>query len=337
MSDPVLPPIVDATMLTCARSCMQRFYNEFVLGLRPAHISIDLHAGGVTASTIEAVHRGVWEQGLPFDDALARGHGVFIREWGDFPTSDDDLKTPARMWEAIEEYFHLYPPLMDHCQPYWVNGKATSEFSFAIPLDLPGWPLHPVSGDPFIYTGRADMLGTYKGRPCIRDEKTGSKLDRNWSEKWDLRAQFQGYCWAAQHGGIDCDTVIVRGIIPYKKQIPRCPEAIKFYPRWQIDRWFETTRRTLCQIVQAWKEGYWEYNLGDSCTQFGSCSFMSLCTIPEEQRENWRSNYAVRRWNPLDRNPIKSAEPVPSGSEKLMEALQESVRILSDEHSPPAA
>lgn len=326
-----LPTFVDSTMLTCARGCLQKFYNEFVLGLRPARVSIDLHAGGVFASTIEAVHRLVWEQELPFPEALIRAHGVFLREWGDFPTEEKDLKNPSRMWDCVEEYFRVFPPAMDHCKPFMMEGTVTSEFSFAIPLEpaieranwtsgTTAWPRHPVTGEPFLYSGRADMLGSYKNRIAIRDEKTASKLDSNWSEKWDLRAQFMGYCWAAQQGGLDCDTVIVRGVIPYKAQRPKIVEAIKFFPRWQIDRWVSTTRATLWRIVDAWHNDDWEFNLGDTCTQYGNCPFMPLCTIPDEQRENWRSTYTVRRWNPLNRNPLdlspssSAAKTAPNGS-----------------------
>jgi hypothetical protein len=332
----ILPSIVDSTMLTAARGCLQKYYNEFVLGLRPARLSLDLHAGGVFASTIETIHREVWDKGEPFQVALARGHGTFIQQWGDFPTEDTDLKTPGRMWECVEKYFKLYPPSMDHVQPFYINGRATSEFSFAIPLDLPGFPLHPITFEPFIYTGRADLLGTYKTRICIRDEKTGSKVESNWSEKWDLRAQFQGYCWAAQHSGLDCDTVIIRGIIPYKTKEPAILEAVKFYPRWQIDRWLDETRRTICDIVAAWNEGHWRFNLGDTCTQYGNCPFMPLCTIPDEQRDNWRSNYRVKRWNPLERNPISEpVVPVPIGSASTPTSA--SVTTRSGISSPSAA
>lgn len=302
--DPELPIFVDSTMLSCARSCLQKFYNEFVLGLRPGRKSIDLHAGAVFASTLEHFHRSVWDQGKPQDEAIARAHLHFIQEWGDFQSEKETPKTPDNMWDALVDYIYTYPPLMDHVQPYRVDGKSTCEFTFAIPLALPGFPLHPVTNEPFIYCGRADLLGSYKGRVCIRDEKTTNRLDSNWTEKWDLRAQFMGYCWAAQQGGLDCDTVVIRGIIIYKEKKPRQVEAIKFYPKWQIDRWLEVTRRTLIEIVSAWKEGYWQYNLGDACTQYGNCAFLPLCTIPPDQREVWTSNYLVSRWNPLLRDPV---------------------------------
>jgi hypothetical protein len=305
----ILPQHIDSTMRSCFVSCPQKFYNEFCLGLRPPTLSVDLHAGGVFASTLERFHREVWDNGSDVSNALALAHGTFVREWGNFTTEKDTAKTPDRMWAAFEDYVKTYDPRTDHCRPYTLNGRVTSEFSFAIPLEpSQGFPLHPVTKEPFIYNGRADMIGQYKTRPCIRDEKTAGRLESNWTEKWDLRAQFQGYCWAAQSSEIDCDTVIVRGIIITKQQI-RQVEAIKIYPRWMIERWFEQLRRDMHRLVKCYNDNWWDYNLGDACTQYGSCQFMELCTTQESLRDNFRSNYQVNRWNPLHKNPIGESAP----------------------------
>ena len=309
MTEFILPQYIDSTMRSCFASCPQKFYNEFCLGLRPSILSPDLHAGACFASTLERFHREVWDNGKSPDVALALAHGTFVREWGNFTTEKDTPKTPDRVWAAFEDYTKTYDPRMDHCVPYEVNGKITSEFSFSIPLD-PSWgfPLHPISKEPFVYTGRADMLGSYKTRPCIRDEKTAGRLESNWTEKWDLRAQFQGYCWAAQQAGIDCDTVIIRGVIITKQQI-RQVEAIKIYPKWMITRWLEQLRRDMHRLVKCYNDRWWDYNLGDACTQYGSCSFTDLCTTQDSLRANFRANYRVKRWNPLEKNPIGEAIP----------------------------
>lgn len=327
----ILPQYIDSTMRGCLRSCEQKFYNEFILGLRPKKPSIDLHAGAVFASTIEAFHREAWEKGASVSDALARAHLTFVREWGDFIPEKETSKTPDRMWDAVERYALKFDPRTDHCQPYFVNGKATSEFSFAIPLEPATdstvrfanvrekfFPLHPVSLEPFIYCGRADLLGKYNNRPCIRDEKTAGKLESNWTEKWSMRAQFMGYCWAAQQGGIDCDTVIVRGIVPYKEKPPALVEAIKMYPRWMLDRWHTQLRRDLWRLVDCWHDKWFDYDLGEACVQYGHCHFMPLCTTQEHLRDNFRDAYEVRRWNPLERDQSKGGDPSVAASTALI-------------------
>ena len=296
--EPILPHNVDSTMMNAFRPCPQKFFNEFVLGLRPLEASIDLHAGAVFSSTLEAFYREVHTNGLDPSAALARAYAVFQHLWGDFVIRKErHPKTPENMWAAVEDYVRVYPPRSDSVQPYFTGPGASFEYSFAIPLDLPGFPLHPVSGDPFVYCGRFDMLGKKDGRPVVRDEKTAQRLESNWSEKWDLRSQFLGYCWALQHSGIPCNTVVVRGVIITLTAV-RQVEAIKVYPQHLIDRWFEQLRRDVNRLVTCWNENYFDYNLGDTCTMYNHCQFIPLCS--SNQPENWYESYEVRRWNPLN-------------------------------------
>lgn len=297
---PILQHHIDSTMISSFRACPQKFWNEFVLGLR-GETSIDLHAGAVFSATLERFYREIWISNADVPTALGRAYATFSDEWGDFIIrKEKHPKTPENMWAAVESYVATYPPRTDPCQPYFTSGVPSFEFSFAIPLDFPGFPLHP-SGDPFIYVGRFDMFGKWNGRPAVRDEKTAQRLESNWAEKWDLRSQFLGYCWALQHNGISCNTAIVRGVIITTKEV-RQVEAIKIYPQFLIDRWFEQLKRDLWRIRRAWDEQYFDYNLADSCTAYSGCSFVSLCSSPTP--ENWYSSFSVKRWNPLDRNPV---------------------------------
>src|SRR5215469_11330067 len=163
-----LPIHIDSTMRSAAASCLQKFKNEFILGLRPARLSIDLHAGAVFSSTLEHFYRNVHEEKVPPSVARVRAYGHFARAWGAFESDKDTAKTPDQMWAAVEDYLNVYPPESDHVQPMQYGGRTAVEFSFAIPLDDPSFPLHP-SGSPFIYVGRADLLGvlTQSGRPVI--------------------------------------------------------------------------------------------------------------------------------------------------------------------------
>jgi hypothetical protein len=308
---PQLPLHIDSTMITCARSCLQKFLLEFVHGYRPRAISVDLHAGACFATGLETVYRGIWEQNLSLPSALERAHAAFHIAWGDFeiPAFKKTAKTADRIWEAIESYFEQYPPRTDHVQPYFgSDGKPTFEYTFAIPLEPANnfegenFPLHP-SGAPFIYSGRFDMLGAISGRPCVRDEKTtGGSISTNWSDQWNLRSQFLGYVWACQQAGINLDTVVVRGIAIQKTQIVHA-EDIKNYSAHLVAKWHEQLRRDLWRIRRAWDEGYFDFNLGDACTSYGNCVFQSACasTTPEA----WLSDFVVKHWNPLDKNPAK--------------------------------
>lgn len=305
--DAILPTHVDSTMVSCFNTCKQRFFKEFVLGLRPAEVSIDLHAGGAFSGSLETFYKKYHEDHLPSHQALTRTLPTFLNLWGDFTPGKTTAKTRDNMWNAIDAYIKKWPPETDHVQPFDFNGRKTVEFSFAVPLTDAGFPRHPVTGDPFIYCGRIDMLGTYNNRTCVRDEKTTGRLDSNWSEKWDLRGQFLGYCWGVSASGIPCDTAVIRGIVIHTRDI-LCVEAIKMYAQWEIDRWYEQLRRTMNSMVQCWKDKWFDYNLGEACTMWGGCSYRDLCKSKDETR--WYDTFKTRRWNPLDRNPIEPAQGV---------------------------
>lgn len=312
--EPILQSYVDSTMITCFRSCPRKFYNEFILGLRPSGISVDLHAGGAFAHALEIVRKEVHLNGRSLREALLRGQGAFEIYWGDFeiPEFKKTNKTPDRVWAAVESYFTQYPPLTDHIQPYKVDGKPTFEFTFAIPLEpaVPNpvtregfFPVHPVTGEPFLYVGRFDMLGEYLGRPTVEDDKTsGSGFYAGWTEKWDLRSQFIGYTWACQQMGIPVEDVCVRGVGIQKTQIAHA-EVIKPYSNHLRELWLNQLRRDLWRLVDMWNEGYFDYNLGDSCTDFGNCMFIQPCQSPDP--EPWLKTFDVRRWDPTKADPTK--------------------------------
>lgn len=321
---PELPLNVDSTMIVCARSCLRKFYDEFVLGYRPPGLSIDLHAGACFASAVEETYRGYWHLDLPLDRALQRAQAAFFTQWGDFiiPEFKRTAKTADRMWQAVSNpegdeqnkgYFDVYPPQTDEIKPYFAaDGRPTLEYTFAIPLEpychpgaYPGagdFPEHP-SGGPFIYSGRFDKLGEYQGRPIVCDEKTsGRTAGVDWARTWQLRNQFMGYVWACRQCGIDVDSVAVRGISILKEKIGHA-QSIQPYSQFMLDRWYEQLRRDLWRIRKAWDERYWDYNFGDTCTSYGNCVFLDACTSPTP--ENWLSTMEVRRWNPLVKNPVE--------------------------------
>lgn len=299
---PVFPPNIDSTMMSAFRSCPRKFYHEFILGLRPARVSIDLHAGACFATAMETIYKLVHDDGLDTKTALTRAYGTFLNEWGDFEILKDTPKTCERVWEAVETYVATYAPHTDHVQPARVNGLPSYEFSFGIPLDPDdGFPTHPVTGEPLVYSGRFDMLGRWANKLVVRDEKTTTSIGAAWAEQWDLRSQFLGYCWACQQSGLDVDTVVVRGVGILKTKITHV-EAIKTYNQFMIERWYDQLRRDLHRLVAMWSDGHFDYNLADACTSYGGCSFRDICSSPSPER--WYGNYVVRRWNPLIKNPI---------------------------------
>jgi len=316
-----LPGYIDSTMLTCFRGCGQKFYKEFILGRRPPGLSVDLHAGACFATAVEVVRRAIHRDKKSYADALLLAHAAYAMSWGDFeiPPEKNTAKTFDRTWEAVEDYFRVNSPLTDHVQPYMAaNGEPTLEYTFAIPLEptieihstmwkrgedptAGCFPSHP-NGSPFLYTGRFDMLGAMNGRPIPVDEKTsGRTADGNWAEQWNLRNQFLGYVWACQQCGLDVDSLMVRGTSILKTKIGQA-EAVKTYSTGLLSRWHEQLRRDMWRIRRSWDEEYWDWNFGDTCTQYGNCIFMNSCQ--SDHPDTWLQEFEIRTWNPLAKNPV---------------------------------
>jgi len=301
-----LPQLLDSTMLACWRQCRRKFKQEFLMGFRPPGLSIDLHAGGCFALAMEVTRRGVYDEELSLVLALEKAHAAFMVEWGEFPEPTHPSKKAKgkdHVWEAVIKYFEQYPPREDHVQPYQTS-PSSIEYTFAVPLDLPGFPIHS-SGDPFLYGGRFDLLGSYLGEPCGLDDKTtGRSFSQDWSRTWDLRGQFIGYKWAARQCGIDLSRIIVRGVLLQVRD-KKILEAEKIYPDYLIDRWLHQLRLDLNGMVDAWQNDYFDFNLAEACTSYGLCIFHDGCLSADPDAFN--DTYQVNRWNPLLKNPIKEA------------------------------
>ena len=68
-----------------------------------------------------------------------------------------------------------------------------------------------------------------------------------------------------------------------------------------MTRWADQTRRDLNRLLAMHASYHFDYNFGDSCTSYGLCPFMPLCTSPDPTR--WHDTYSRRNWNPLHSNP----------------------------------
>lgn len=324
-SEMMLQQYIDSTMMSAFRSCPRKFFHEFVLGLRPKTTSIHLHAGGAFAKALEVTYDKIFNHHMLLNDALKEGYFAFKNSWGEQHLDyDEGPKSFDNMWNAVQSYFINYPPHTDHVQPYRSDdGKVTTEFSFAIPLDDPEFPRHPVTKEPFIYVGRFDMLGNLHGmKPCVKDDKTTSSAGPSWDKQWELRSQFLGYVWACQRCGIPLDTVIIRGVVLLKREI-KFVESQKTYPSYLIQRWYEQLKHDLHRLVHCWNTEYFDYNFGEACASYGSCMFTSVCQ--SQNQSIWMNEYKVERWNPLLRVATASEtdpvnEPAAGGQFKELTA-----------------
>lgn len=299
MTRPMFPHAVDSTMLAAFRSCPQKLFRTYIEHWKPQSESVHLIAGGAFAKGIEVARRHFFEHGASPEVAEAEGLTALIEKYGDFECPPDSAKSMERMCGALEFYFEQYPLGRDGLVPIkYGDGRSGIEFSFAEPTDI----MHPLTGDPILYTGRADLVGEFAGGLYIVDEKTTSQLGASWPKQWELRSQFSGYCWAARRAGIPVQGAIVRGISILKTKYDTL-QCLTDRPEWEVLRWEEQVRHDIRRMIQCWETGYWDYNLDHSCAEYGGCGLVRICKSNDP--ETWLPmQFEKRVWDPLARREL---------------------------------
>lgn len=305
---PIFPHAWDSTMVGHMKSCPQKLFRMYIEHWKPGEESVHLVAGKAFATGIEVARKEFYINGTPPAEAVAEGLTALLREYGTFECPPDSPKSPLRMSGALEFYFENYRLGHDKAEPVTYGGKRGIEFSFAHPLlDV----LHPVTGDPIIYTGRADMVANAFGGVMVYDEKTASQLGPRWVTQWDLRSQFSGYCWALRQFGIKPAGVVTRGISILKTKY-ETQQAITFRAPWEMDRWYRETVKAIRRAIRMWESmdtavardehdyAAWDYNLDHACTEYGGCALTRVCKSADPER--WLPMYFSKRvWDPLAR------------------------------------
>lgn len=300
---PMFPHCVDSTMLASFRSCPQKFFRQYVQHWKPQAESVHLIAGAAFAAGIEAARLAFYEQDASSADAEAAGLQALIESYGDFDPPETSPKSLERMCGALEFYFASYPLGEDGMTPItFPNGRTGVELSFAEPLPFP----HPVTGDPILYTGRADMVANFAGGVYVVDEKTTSSLGASWARQWEMRAQFTGYSWACQQIGVQTEGTIIRGVSILKTKYDTM-QVVTNRAQFEVDRWLDQTVRDLQRMQRMWEEGYWDYALDHACAEYGGCSLTQICKSPDP--DSWLPMYFAQRvWDPLARRELTVQE-----------------------------
>jgi hypothetical protein len=298
---PPFPSAVDSTMLKTFRECPRKFELEYLHHWKSKAPSVHLHAGQAFAKALEVTRTAFYSEGKTSEESLQAGAEALIEAYGHFDEPHDTAKTLPRMLGALDYYFEAWPLDSDPLKPHeWAPGKFGIEFSFASPLPFD----HPVTGDPLLYTGRADMLAEMGGALYIEDDKTASQLGSQWLHQWDLRSQFTGYCWSAKRvAGLPVQGAIVRGVSILKTKYDHA-QLITYRQDWMIDRWINQVLHDLARMREAWESGYFDYNLDEACNSYGGCLFRRIC-LTEHPGPWLQMDYEQRVWDPLAREERK--------------------------------
>ena len=248
---PMFPHCVDSTMLASFRSCPQKFFRTYLQHWKPNTESVHLVAGKAFAHGLEVARKAFWDQGADAVEAEGAGIAALVGSYGDFSPPPDSAKSAERMAGALSFYFEQYPLGQCGADPVRLaDGSRAIEFSFAEPLEI----LHPESGQPILYTGRADMIAEWGGTIMPTDEKTTSSLGASWLKQWEHRSQFTGYVWACRRNGLDAGGALVRGVSILKTKYDTAQVPTIRLP-FEIDRWYAQIHSDLVRMLQCWRDG----------------------------------------------------------------------------------
>jgi hypothetical protein len=301
LTRPPFPLVFDNTMRSAFVECPRKMYWEYMHHFKGAGVSVHLHAGAAWASALETTRKLYYGENVDAPTAIAMGLQTLIDEYGDFQAPErgsGSAKSLDRMIEAFSYYWSAFPLESDPVQPFQGKNGPMVEFSFAAPLDVDNLR-HPVTDEPIIWAGRADMVATYAGSVSIYDDKTTSALGSSWANQWQRRSQFTGYAWAARQAGIPVSQVVVRGIAILKTSINHA-QAITIRTPHHIAEWHGQVIRDIRRAIECWKEGYWDVNLAEACSSYGGCQFVQPCMSNDPTP--WLEGQFVRKvWDPVNR------------------------------------
>jgi hypothetical protein len=293
------PEVLDSSILAEFKACPMKFKLTYIDQWKPRAPNTHLHAGGAFARGLEVARRAFYEQNIDPENSYALGGQALMHAYGDHePVSFGSAanKTAIRMLGGLEFYFERYP--LNHQTAYPIlmpGGKRGIEFQFVHPLPI----LHPETGLPLQYCGRADGIFQFAGGTYIFDDKTASQLGETWAKQWKLRAQFSGYCWAAAQSGIKVDGVVVRGI-SFLKNGYGTVEDISFRSDYMISTWYTELLDWIDKMIHCYKTGRWQHVFDHACSDFGGCGYQDSCDM-EDQVAWLERSHEHRHWDPITR------------------------------------
>ena len=274
------PQSVSYSSLSNAKGCdkMSEYYT--FQRIVPVEKSIDLHAGGVFASGIEAVRKAFHIDGVSAEAAIITGVKKIWKDFGDFEVPEKSAKSWLNLTHALIGYFDEWPLATDPVQPLVLSGATAIEFEAIAELDVK----HPSTGDPILYTCRSDMLGSFGGSLWNVDEKTTSGIGPAWARKWALSSQFFGTKWVASQYGYKLKGTIVRGIAILKYE-NKTVEHMAVTSQFMVDRWYEATVSHVKRLIHAWETNDFPYNFDHNCNAFNRvCDYAPLCLAQDAKQ-----------------------------------------------------
>lgn len=259
-------------------SCPRRYYWTYVKNLSPVSISIPLVFG-------RSIHRALAEWYANFSQPVTleifeatMRDAIKDVEWFKEEKDKYQLHINAGI-ELLKQYFERYKK-----EPFSV---LQSELKFEVPLDS-----HTL-------VGRTDAIINWDGRFKLLEHKTTSKLGQNYLNKFNLDSQLTSYIYGIRKAlKIDIQEVVLNCLrkirIDAKKSEPEFVRDIIIRADEDLEIFEKEVVLIAAQIESCEQNPELFWRNTDSCIQYGTCAYHSLCMHGED--EAILSEYKERKW-----------------------------------------
>jgi hypothetical protein len=283
------PETLSYSSLSTFLDCEEQWRFRYGLRIVPkaGERSSKMVDGLAFAKGVEIARRALHEQGREESQARALGLGAVLQAYG----VEAPEQSPHRGVYAYVDYTERYSLTRDYLQPAQFRaGRSGIEFTFAIPI-ASCW--NPSTSEPILFTGRCDMIASWRGGNFVVDEKTTGSLGTHWAEGWELDAQILGYMWAAAEHDIRVTGAVVRGISP-QAETTKFAEAIVYATAAKHAAWLDWFQKTFRRMVHAWEENSWTLDRGFQCKMGGGCPYALICRQTNETLKRRAINEAYK-------------------------------------------
>lgn len=281
--EPKAPETLDSSMIGTYLSCPQKFYLEYILGLKPKGEKVALTFGTL------------WHDVMELMETSGVGDAVELIESNiaTFSIHDQKNRTAQRMKEDLAAYMIKYTN-----EDKLLETLALEQ---AFDLELPNG---------IRYCGRMDKVEKNKTskKVGVRDYKTTTFFTKNYFDNHELGIQIKGYIWALQqlmpadevdHAVLDVYHILKNETKWYRRTFNYRPALIQ---EWLVNICMIADEIMNLVANHLHEPEYWYLNAGQRCSDYGGCQFLLVHQLPPERGNRERllaHEFEIRRWDPV--------------------------------------
>jgi hypothetical protein len=219
----------------------------------------------------------------------------------------DKRRTMNNLEEAMIAYIDRWP---FGKWPIWVEDPddPTSSVGIEVPLDMViTFTMSDGTVEEYRFTGKMDGLhwdSVERKKLVNHENKTASRLDEAWRNSFEMSSQVTGYCLAASAWvGTAVTDALIHGVsIPLPKSydyggIVKEPVSRQNF---HFEHWFNWFYHSVSMYNAHKNNPIPAPRYTHSCNRyFRSCSLLSFCASPDDEKEQILKEMRHEEWSPL--------------------------------------